>query len=107
MPQSTRDGVLYNNPVPFGQLQVAIMSVRMAKPTEVPLIVALGYRFSGHPQTLREVQLPVTIKGIVKWASFSDVPIMRTGSTQQLLAPENVPFWTKKQNPDGATTRGE
>ena len=107
MPQSTRDGVHYNNPVPYGQLQVAIVSVRTTKPTEVPSILAVGSLLSGRLQTLREIHLPVTIKGIVRWARFTDVPVMRTGSTLQLLAPENVPFWTKGQNPDGATTRSE
>lgn len=96
MPQSYEDGLML--PVTYKQMQVSLVSVRLKKQVpssdEVPLM-AIGRRLSGFASEPRDLQVPVVVKGALHWVRFPDVPLMRTGSTLQTLAPENVPFWTK------------
>lgn len=95
MPQSYEDGKLL--PVPYKQLQVSLVSVRLQRPEDrlarVPLLVELGRVLADKPEPPRDVQVPVVVKGNLHWVKFPDVTFVRTGSTLQTLAPENVPFF--------------
>jgi hypothetical protein len=103
MPQSYDEGV--QRPVPYMNVQVSLVSVRMNKPkvktADLPTIAML---YDGELST-RDIELPVVVKGTLHWVAFKDVPVMRTGNSLMLLAPENVPFWTKKSS-DAPTTGG-
>jgi hypothetical protein len=90
MPVGAEASVL--QPVPYKDRKVAIVSLKLNEQ---------GAKL----ETLKSVKLPVQRLGVMFVAEFTDVPLMRTGSTLSLLAPENVPFWTKRAA-ESAPTKG-
>jgi hypothetical protein len=97
MPQSLKEGL--NQPVPYKDLQVSLVSVRLSSPIadDVPLIAVAQLLAKTGPE-LHDVQLPVVIKGTLHWVPFKDVAFMRTGNSLMLLAPTNRPFWLDPPN---------
>lgn len=91
MPASLQNGVLQRQLVPYKDRKVGIVAVRIKKDMV-------------DTKTIDRVTLPVTRNGMDYSVTFHDVPVTKTGSVLQLLAPENVPFWTKK-NEQGAPTK--
>lgn len=91
MPMSLVDQVLQKQPVQYKDRKVGIVAVRLKKEWS-------------DIKTIGRVTLPVRRNGTDFSVTFHDVPVVKTGSALQLLAPENVPFWTKKAE-QGAPTK--
>jgi hypothetical protein len=80
MPGTIKDGVYKLEPVLFKGRRVGIVSLKLKK------------EWAG-ATTIGKVSLPVVKGGIEHFVEFLDVPLMLTGNSLMLLAPENVPFF--------------
>ncbi len=93
MPTSLTDQVLKKHPVPYKDRKVGIVGLRLKKEwVDV--------------KTIGRVTLPIERNGMDYSVTFLNVPVIKTGSVLQLLAPENVPFWIKKSEQGAPTKSG-